>query len=802
MKNLAFIIYTNLKINFIITIGDLMSKNMFILLIFTVFLLCSYFSFITIKYPYIGIEVKASQNKQLEISNVIPNGMAEYVGLRKGDIILKIDGDIPEKHKSVKKYNLVEQANNIIVERNGNVLKYNAQSQFNRQQFFIHTIFPLFSLVLSILFSTFLFKYTRNENVSMILIMLFQLYGISFFAGTASARAELFAQFFSISCLLSIPLLLFHFLFLYFRKYNIQFVSFHFIKKLYIANFFVMFISILFLFLPLSNSVYSVSKMLTLTTFIVNACGCLYFFGRGFLKYRKSMYSSLFKIIFVGIFVSFLPFALLYAIPSIIFKHELISGEVAFLFTYFLPLTFVYLVSTNQILDINFYIKRIYYYSLISLTPSLLLIMVGAILLDDVPVLRWVQIFVAVYLFFILVFYIKEELDYRLRGNLFSEKYNLQSSIYQFVAFLSREKSKKVIEQYFVNEIKAILGLKNIALLEYDKEVDSLILINGDSWDYERELLQTHLSLFFGKNFFGELQTLNTISYLIVAENKKKITVLVLGRKKNFTAFNLDEKEWLKTISYYMNVSYQNLQMIEDLITELENIRTKENAPSWVLKMLFNIEEKERKRLSIDLHDSALQEQLLLYRKLSGILEKYNFESIAKQELTFINEGLLDVIHEIRETCNDLMPPFLKETGIVGSLENLFKKVQLRTNLVIDFVADRSFIHSISDEITLALYRVVQELMNNAEKHSNASRVSIYLTSEYDHIILKYKDNGEGMAGENASAFNGRLGIYGIRERVRSVNGNIEFGNSKDGSGLRIVIEIPLEKENQIIVGQ
>ncbi|HHW36169.1 MAG TPA: histidine kinase [Bacillales bacterium] len=779
-----------------------MTKKIFVLLIFSVLLICFYFIQTIIKYPYIGIEVENAKNGYSEIVKVNPNGIAEGLKIQEGDIILSINGEIPQKYETVKKYNLVEKASEITIQRNGNIYNYEFSSLKHKGQFVFHLVFPLLVLGLAFLFSGFLFVYKKQENASFVLIILLLLQGMSTLSGAASARTEPVAQFFSISCLLLIPLLLFHFFFLYFQNYHIQFAGSRSIKTLYIANFFVIAVTMLFLLFPLSNSLYPVSKILVLVLFIINVTYCIYFLGRGYLKYRKTIYGSLYKIINVGIFISFSPFMFLYALPTIVIKQELISGEVAFLFTYFLPLTFVYLVSTNQFLDINFYIKRIYYYAILSLTPSLLLVIVGATLIHDISVLKWVRIFVAVYLFFILVFYIKEELDYRFRSNLFSEKYNLQSSIYQFVAFLSREKSKKVIEQYFVNEIKAILGLKNSALLEYDKEVDKLTLINGDSWDYERELLQAHLSLFYGENFFGELQPLNTISYLIVAENKKKITVLILGRKKNFTTFNHDEKEWLKTLSYYMNVSYQNLQMIEDLVKELENIRTKENAPSWVLKMLFNIEEKERKRLSIDLHDSALQEQLLLYRKLSGILEKYNFESIAKQELTFINEGLLDVIHEIRETCNELMPPFLKETGIVGSLENLFKKVQLRTNLVIDFVANRNFIHSISDEITLALYRVVQELTNNAEKHSNASRVSIYLTSEYDHIILKYKDDGEGMAGENASAFNGHLGIYGIRERVRSVNGNIEFRNSKDGSGLQIVIEIPLEKENQIIVGQ
>jgi len=144
----------------------------------------------------------------------------------------------------------------------------------------------------------------------------------------------------------------------------------------------------------------------------------------------------------------------------------------------------------------------------------------------------------------------------------------------------------------------------------------------------------------------------------------------------------------------------------------------------------------------------------------------------------------------------------LKETGIVGALENLFKKVQLRTNIVVDFVVDTNLTFWLNDETTLTLYRVVQELMNNAEKHSNASKVYVYLTYENDDLILKYKDNGDGFDEEKLSTFKDRLGIYGMKERVRSVDGNINFNNADDESGLEISIEIPLEKENKILVGQ
>lgn len=778
-----------------------MKKRFFSLLMVINVLLCFFSTYINFKYPYVGIEVLSNEKGQYIINNLLPTGAAKSAGIQKGDLILSINGDLPEKHLSIKKYGLVEKAKEIIVQRKGINYSYRFETKSNNSQLLFHFIFPFILLFFSLFTSIFLMKYKHGEKVTTILILLLQLYGLSTFVGAASARTEPVTQFFAIGCLMLIPMLVLHFFFLYFQKYHLKFASRKIVKSLYLANCSVLFLVLLFLIFPLNSIFYMATKILVLLIFVLNAFCCIYYFAKGYIKYRKTMYGSLYRIINVGILLSFMPFSLLYAFPIIILREQLISGEVAFIFTYFLPLTFVYLVSTNRFLDINFYIKRFFYYFILAFVPTLVITIIVDWLGNTQTLTVKLKIFGVVYLLFIFVFYVKEQLDFQMRSKLFTERYNLQSSIYQLVSILSREKNRKEIRRHFVNEIKSVLGLKNIALLEYDKESDQLILVAGDSWNYERKLLHSHLLLFYDKNFIGELQTLDTISYIIVSNNTKKMVVLVLGEKKNFTTFNLEETEWIKTISYYMNISYENLQMIEELIGELESIRMKENAPSWLLKMLFQIEEKERKRLSTDLHDSVLQDQLVLYRKLSETLQKYHFDPLVKEELSVIKEGLLDIIHEIRETCNELIPPFLKEIGIVGALKNLFKKVQLRTNIVIDFIHDSNITSChIDDEMNLTLYRIVQELMNNAEKHANASKVSIHLTCENDQILLKYRDDGAGLNDEELSNYNGRLGIYGIKERVRSMEGTISFRKANENGGLELFIKIPLQS-NKVLIG-
>lgn len=766
-----------------------MTKRTFIIIVSLSLLLNIYFFYITSKYPYIGMDVDTNSEEQLFVKKLNSTGAAKELGINEGDIILSINNVNPYNNRTVIKYSRVEQADTITIKRGSAVITYDLLLHKYIKQFFYHNLFPFLLLILTLLFSFLLYIKKKQEKSTFVLILLLQLYGISIFSGAASSRTDPIAQFMAIGILLLIPLLFLHFFYTYFQKYKIKLVSYVTLKILYYSTFTVIFLSFLLLVLPLGSNFYALSRSLVLLMFVINVLCTIWLFAKSFIQYRKSFYGPIFKIIIAGSLIAFLPFFSLYAMPTIILKTTFISGELGFLFTTFLPLTFVYLVIANHLLDIDLYIRRIFYYSLLAIVPAVILTIVSINFITYFSLSKGIGIFILYYLAMIILLYLKEELDYRFRSKIFSEKHNLQSSIYQFVDFLSQEKNKFSIEKHFISEIKSVLGLKNAVLLKYDKQYNKLE--NGTEFgdiydDFIKQLLEYNR-----KYMIGELYEADSHYYLLAAENKRMALLVVLEGKQNLTSFNADEKEWLKTISYFMNITYQNLQLIEELIAELELLRTEGNAPEWLLRMLFQLEEKERKRLSIDLHDSALQDQLLLYRKLTGILEKYEWEHNIEQELSFINEGMLDVIYEIRETCNELMPPLLKETGITASLENLFKKARLRTNIVVDFFADINYHNLLNEEIAIVLYRVVQELLNNAEKHSNATNVGFTLIQEQNNLILTYKDNGNGIDEEKLRTMKDNIGFYGIKERIRSVNGNIELTNSTNG--VEIDINIPIE---------
>ncbi|OWR32474.1 hypothetical protein CDO73_02390 [Saccharibacillus sp. O23] len=246
---------------------------------------------------------------------------------------------------------------------------------------------------------------------------------------------------------------------------------------------------------------------------------------------------------------------------------------------------------------------------------------------------------------------------------------------------------------------------------------------------------------------------------------------------------------WLQTLSRYTDSFYENMLKLKDLTHELESLSQRHRTPAWLLRLMYAVSEKERRRLSQDLHDAALQEQIIWYRKLEMLQHSRAVEEKTQTEIGRICEGLLDVIHQIRMTCHELRPPFLKEWGIGQALEALYDQTQMRADYRIAFDSS-GFTAKLEDEQMIALYRINQELLNNAIKHSEASEVRLSLTDHADGVLMTYQDNGVGIPETKLQNLLSSMGLYGIKERVRSLEGDVQI-ESAAGEGLSIHVYLP-----------
>ncbi|WP_161773170.1 sensor histidine kinase [Schinkia azotoformans] len=371
----------------------------------------------------------------------------------------------------------------------------------------------------------------------------------------------------------------------------------------------------------------------------------------------------------------------------------------------------------------------------------------------------------------------KEDFGYIFRQKLFYEKHNLQASLHQFAHHLSKSMKKDDIETHIKNEINSVLKVTNAKIIEYDKQTNTLLTEENEQ--IFKEIIKQKMPT-------GELRSAGDMYLVFIGGNSEKEYFLCFSGKKNNTKLNLNEREWLKTISYLINLAIENLQLVEGLIHNIEDLRDKNKAPSWVLRLLFNIQEQERKKFSTDLHDSALQTQLMWYRKLETYLDEHALTAVQKQELDEIKEGFMDVIYDIRQTCFEMLPPFLKDFGLKKALKDLVDISQTRYLFLID-LDTANLQENLDDDTVLILYRVAQELLNNAAKHSRANHIKIRLETLVDVTILSYKDNGSGFEKDIKK---NNFGLSGISERVRSVEGQMEL-KTEVGQGVEITIKIP-----------
>ena len=216
--------------------------------------------------------------------------------------------------------------------------------------------------------------------------------------------------------------------------------------------------------------------------------------------------------------------------------------------------------------------------------------------------------------------------------------------------------------------------------------------------------------------------------------------------------------------------------------TELLNERNKR------VTAMIDGQEQERQRLSRELHDGLGQSLIALKLKL---------ESIDGKDVCAINKTLKDVktsfdhtITEIRRISNDLMPAVLIEFGLVTAVKNICQEISDNSDIEVKCSYNGKFT-DLESRISIYLFRIMQEALNNIVKHANASIAEINLTRINDQIVVNIEDNGKGIGSVTDTKVTGN-GIPNMRERVRLLKGNIDI-QSQIGKGTRIIIKIPIK---------
>jgi two-component system sensor histidine kinase UhpB len=225
--------------------------------------------------------------------------------------------------------------------------------------------------------------------------------------------------------------------------------------------------------------------------------------------------------------------------------------------------------------------------------------------------------------------------------------------------------------------------------------------------------------------------------------------------------------------------------------SDLEHARA-EKRLNQLTHQLITIQEAERTRISQDLHDDIGQGMTDLLLRLNALLTGVPPEQEeVRQQIREAVESVETLMNQVRQLAHQLRPPSLDSVPLSKALESLCSSFSQFSNIYIDYSSDKD-LPPIPGPQSTALYRLVQEGLNNAVKHATPSSIWINLDYVDGEVSISLEDNGRGFADLNNQ--NG-MGLWGLQERFRLLNGGLEI-ESAPGKGTRLYGYLPMANHN------
>lgn len=202
----------------------------------------------------------------------------------------------------------------------------------------------------------------------------------------------------------------------------------------------------------------------------------------------------------------------------------------------------------------------------------------------------------------------------------------------------------------------------------------------------------------------------------------------------------------------------------------------------------MSAQEKERARIARELHDDLSQSLALLSINLHGIDVEAGDPVAVKRQLGQLTSQIQRLSSDVHRISHELHPAKLEQLGLESALRGFCREIATTHGLKIEFHAD-NISRSLPNDISLCLYRVAQESLQNIVKHSGASGVTVNLDQHETEIRLTVSDNGGGFDPE-AERSKESLGLISMTERIHAVSGQITIDSSA-GSGSQVIARVP-----------
>ena len=414
------------------------------------------------------------------------------------------------------------------------------------------------------------------------------------------------------------------------------------------------------------------------------------------------------------------------------------------------------------------------------------------------------------------------KLDFFVQRN-FGEYYLLSGSYQKAILFLNRalKTNEKINDPYYRSLLLTHLGEAHAMIKEYSKansylkealemgqknkikEIQekayyTLAKIDNDQKNYQRAYKYLNLHMNFKDSLLNEAYLKQISLFEKQYETEKKDNEIAsqklqlqekendILKKKNQYNLALGGGGFILLGCLGLWLFYRQRQKIKN--NEILALQSQQEVVK--LEALIDGEEKERNRLAQDLHDGINGDLAVIKYKISSIEP----DKFSKKEKIFYDDAIsmLDnAVEQVRRISHNLAPPSLHNFDLIEAIQQFCSKQNASNpiNISFQYFGNRLVLKK---ENETAIYRIIQELINNIMKHANATEALVQLNNHDDKLIITVEDNGQGF--DTNSTENG-IGLQNIKSRVDFLKANLDINSSAKGT--TFCIEIDLKKNKK-----
>ncbi len=489
-------------------------------------------------------------------------------------------------------------------------------------------------------------------------------------------------------------------------------------------------------------------------------------------------------IVGLGMVACFLPFVVLLVIPHFMGVRNLAPFPAVTLSTVFLPISMGIAITSRQFLGVTRLLRRglvalIVWLSLIAVLSVAVrgfeLLWQGRLRLGaENPFLTALLVAMAA----IVLWPAQSWLRRQAETIIFHDVYDYQETLRQLSVEIVEIRGLEAIAEHVLFRLVGVLDLTWARITLFTDSGTTEICHRAPS------------SSTAAVNASGSMdQPVRTEPLIIEHET---IGTLALGPKRHDVTHNPEDVTLVTTLAPMVAKSLQSALLLRRLEEQVGELVDREQELAALSGQLMQVQEEERRRLALDLHDDPLQRAILLAREVS--------ETSPPLDRARLRSEAEEIISSLRAICAGLRPPVLDDFGLVAGLESLVSEARARSELNISLEVETTNIAAfgrLERELETALYRVAQEALNNCIKHASATSVDVILARSPARITLSVRDDGQGVVVDAAAAGQANhLGLLGMRERLQPWEGVVKVDSSAM-SGTTVFVTVPVRGMNE-----